>query len=125
MSGLMAELLAIFWVVMMLLATLNIAAMFLNYFMAFSFLQRRNLKYAHVKSRSHYRNSLLFCLGGIFTLFEIRRITSFPKYGLKFWPGERERYSKYWYRKQLEAESSHYVKMQYHPGRTGRCRSIW
>jgi len=98
----------------------------LNFLMLFAFFQRQELTKSDKKAKEHYIYSTLLSLGGFFTTFQLVFLTSFPKYGLKFWAGEKERFSFVWYNRKcsLESESNQAKKFRNRVS-NGRCKSIW
>lgn len=122
MSSLIESMQSMFWVIVPIIFAVYVVFIILNFFVIFSFLQRREIHVAREQASEHYLRSLLFCLGGIFTALEISRITQFPKFGLKFWVAENPRFNKYWYNKYEHAISKHRNIIS---SEQGKCQSIW
>jgi hypothetical protein len=121
-------LLPVFHTGLLVFAVIYFVSFVFNYFVIFTFLQRRFIKGARHNAKKHYLLSLIFASGGVFSIFEIRHITNFPEYGLKFWPAENRRFNKKWFLKEQKALQE--MEERSRPRMTrastiGRCQSIW
>ena len=117
----------LFETIMLIAGVIYLVTCILNYFTVFAFLQRRVLLKSREKALEHYLHSLLFSCGGFLTLVNILRITNFPEYGIKFWPGEHKRFNEEWANKLSESIRAKAMGIRHlrTPRVDGRCDSIW
>lgn len=103
----------------------------INTIILFSWYQRRNIVYCEERTRSHLWHALLYSLPGILVFFFILRCSEFPRYGMKYWFGEKMEKSKKWYTEYEHSKLYSKVKesQKFCPRRSssaaGRCIDIW